>query len=167
MRLSAQALNRECKGPFALGPRVATRSRMGFKTLGEIKAYSAARALKLEIYRLVKAHPAAFNDLRYRGQIFEAAASVEMNIAEGFRRFSAGEFARFLRISRASLEETTGWLQDGIDRDYFTPAACEQARELAEEAGRLTTGLITSLKPFVTSRRTDPAGPRSRGPRKL
>jgi len=131
---------------------------MGFKTLGELKAYGAARALKLEIYRLVKAHPAAYNDYRFRNQIFEAAASVEMNIAEGFRRYSAGDFAHFLRIARASLEEATGWLQDGIDREYFTDASCRRARELADETGRLTTGLITSLRPFVSPRRSGPGG---------
>ena len=138
---------------------------MGFKTLGELKAYRAARALKLEIYRLVKAHPAAYQNYRFRSQIFEAAASVELSLAEGFRRYSAGDFAHFLRISRASLEEVTGRLQDGIDRDHFTAASCQRARELADETGRLTT----SLQPFVASRRSGPSGPailrpRRRGP---
>lgn len=132
---------------------------MGFKTLDELKAYRAARALKLEVYRLVKAHPTAYNDYRYRSQLFEAAASVELNIAEGFRRFSAGEFAHFLKISRGSLEETTGWLQDGVDRDYFTDAECSRARELADEAGRLTTGLIVSLRRFTSPRKPSPARP--------
>jgi four helix bundle protein len=132
---------------------------MGFKTLGELRAYLAARALKLEVYRLVKAHPTAYNDHRFRSQLFEAAASVEINIAEGFRRYSAGEFAHFLKISRGSLEETTGRLQDGIDRDYFTDAACSRARELADETGRLTTGLIISLRQFTSSRKPGAAKP--------
>ena len=126
---------------------------MGFKTLQEVKAYQAARALKLEIYRLVRAHPAANEDRRYRSQLFEAAASVEMNIAEGFRRYSAGDFAHFLRISRSSLEETTGWLQDGIDRNYFKASACQKAFGLADETGKLTVGLIVSLRRFTPSNR--------------
>ena len=130
---------------------------MGFKTLAEIRAYRAARALKLEVYRLVKAHASAYNDHRFRSQLFEAAASVEMNIAEGFRRYSAGEFAHFLRIARASLEEATRRIQDGIDRGYFTVADCKTAFDLGNETGRLTTSLITSLRPFATPRK--PVGP--------
>ena len=83
-------------GPFRPGATLAFRSAVGFKALGEIKAYQAARALKLEIYRLVKSRPAAHEDRRFRTQIFEAAASVEINIAEGFRRFSVGEFTHHL-----------------------------------------------------------------------
>jgi four helix bundle protein len=135
---------------------------MGFKTLGDIRAYRAARALKLEIYRLVKAHQAAYDDHRFRSQLFEAAASVEMNIVEGFRRYSAGEFAHFLRIARASLEEATSRIQDGIDRAYFTEAACKTTFELAGEAGRLIMGLVTSLRPFVSPRRTSGPPPPKR-----
>jgi four helix bundle protein len=131
---------------------------MGFKTLQELNAYRVARAFKIEVYRLVKSRPPAYDDYRFRSQLFEAAASVEMNIAEGFRRYSAGDFSHFLRISRASLEEATGWLQDGIDRGYFTKADCQKALELADEAARLTVGLIVSLRPFVS-----PRGSRARG----
>jgi four helix bundle protein len=126
------------------------RSSVGFKTLQELNAYRVARAFKLEVYRLVKSRPAAFNDYRFRSQLFEAAASVEMNIAEGFRRYSAGDFSHFLRISRSSLEEATSRLQDGIDRGYFTTADCQQALAVADEAGRLTVGLIVSLRPFTS-----------------
>jgi four helix bundle protein len=130
---------------------------MGFRTLAEIRAYRAARAMKLEVYHLVKAHAPAYGDYRFRSQIFEAAASVEMNIAEGFRRYSAGEFAHFLRIARASLEEAAGRIQDGIDRGYFAVEDCEVAFGLCDETGRLTTALITSLKPFTSPRK--PVGP--------
>ncbi len=132
---------------------------MGFKTLSEVKAYLAARAFKLEIYRLVKSEPAAYNDLRYRGQIFDAAGSTEMNVAEGYRRYRAGEFAHFLRIARGSLGEAIGWVQDGIDRGYFTDTACQPARDLGDEAGRLITGLITSLEPFTRKRDRKPRRP--------
>ena len=156
------ALNYGGDSRFRSGAALAACGRMGFKTIGEIKAYGAARALKLEVYRLVKAHPAAYDDHRFRSQLFEAAASVEMNIVEGFRRYSAGEFAHFLRIARASLEETTSRIQDGIDREHFTGAACKTGFELADEAGRLITGLITSLRPFVTPTRRGGAPSRKR-----
>ena len=147
--------------PPSLGAFLAIRPRMGFKSLGEVKAYRAARAFKLEIYRLVKSEPAAFNDFGYRSQIFDAAGSTEMNVAEGYRRYLAGEFTQFLRVARGSLGEAIGWVQDGIDRGYFTDAACEHARELGDEAGKLITGLIKSLKPFSKrSRKAKPKRPK-------
>ena len=132
---------------------------MGFRTLEEVKAYRAARAFKLAVYRLVKSRPAAEGDHRFRSQLFEAAASVEVNIAEGFRRYGAGDFSHFLRISRSSLEEATCRLQDGIDRGYFTKADCRQALELADEAGRLIVGLIVSLRKFRSTSRSPLTGP--------
>jgi four helix bundle protein len=119
---------------------------MGARTLEELEAYRVARALKLEVYRLVRSHPLANGDFRYRSQLFEAAASNEMNIAEGFRRFVPGEFAHFLAYARASAEETVRRIQDGIDRGYFTPAECQVAFDLAGQSARLTTALQTYLR---------------------
>ena len=135
---------------------------MGFKTLEEIKAYRAARAFKLEVYRLVRSRPAAEADHRFRSQLFEAAASAEANIAEGFRRYSTGDFSHFLRISRSSLEEARCRLQDGVDRGHFSNADCREALELAEEAARLIVGLIVSLQKFRSTSRSIPSGPRTR-----
>ena len=123
---------------------------MGVKTLEELQAYQAARAMKLEVYRLVEANPRIARDLRFRDQLMDAAASAEVNVAEGFRRFSAGDFSRFLKIARASVEETSRWLQDGIDRRHLAAEDIAHAVELADRAGRLITGLILSLKPFLT-----------------
>ena len=119
---------------------------MGFKTLEEIQAYQTCRTLKLEVYRLIKSRPDAARDLLFRDQIFNASSSAEVNIAEGFSRFSPGEFVQFLRISRASVAEVVNWLQDGIDREYFTDDDVALARSLADSARRLLTALILSLK---------------------
>jgi four helix bundle protein len=122
---------------------------MGVRTLEELQAYQAARALKLEVYRLVEANARINRDLRFRDQLMDAAASAEMNVAEGFRRFSAGDFSRFLKIARGSVEETCRWIQDGVDRKHFTASDVAPALQLGDRAGRLITGLIMSLKPFL------------------
>ena len=66
-------------------------------------------------------------DLKYRDQLRTAAASAAMNIAEGFYRYNARDFARHLSIAMASLGEAALWLKDGVDRGYFTPGACDEA----------------------------------------
>ena len=126
---------------------------MGARTLEELHAYRAARALKLEVYRLVRAHPDACADYRFRSQLYEAAASNEMNIAEGFRRFVPGEFAHFLGFALGSCEETVRRIQDGIDRGHFRPEACKVAFELAAESGRLTTALQRYLRKRAEAKR--------------
>lgn len=125
---------------------------MGFKTLEEIEAYQFCRKLKIEVYDLVKRCPDAYRDRAFREQLFSAASSAEVNIAEGFSRFSTGEFGQFLRISRASVAETVSWLQDGVDRGYFTATDCAPARQLSESARRLLTALILSLKHLPDSK---------------
>jgi four helix bundle protein len=122
---------------------------MGVQNLEDLIAYRAARAFKLAVYELVGNSNAARADERWRHQIFDAAASVEVNVAEGFRRFSAGEFCQFLRYSRASLEETQRWLDDGVVRGYFSRADLAPIQPLAESSARLTIALWRSLQPFI------------------
>ena len=55
---------------------------MGVKKLEELVTLQVALEMKLEIYRLVNEHPAAARDYKFRDQIFEAAKSVENNIAD-------------------------------------------------------------------------------------
>ena len=62
------------------GSNVALLEAVGFKTLKEIRAYQAIRALKLEVYRLVAEHPAAARDLKYRDQLFEAGCQCRVKL---------------------------------------------------------------------------------------
>ena len=122
---------------------------MGVRHVENLRAFQHARAFKCAVYALVRASPDANADFKYRGQLFESAASAEMNIAEGWRRFGAGEIAQFLRFSRASLEEAEHRLRDGVDRGYFTMEACGPAFDHARKCGAATMALWKSLQPFV------------------
>ena len=126
---------------------------MGVRHVEELRAFQHARAFKCEVYALVRASPDANADFKYRSQLFESAASAEMNIAEGWRRFAAGEIAQFLRFSRASLEEAEHRLRDGVDRGYFTAEACGPAFDHARKCGAATIGLWKSLQPFMKKAR--------------
>ena len=74
---------------------------MGVQRLEDLRAFTLAVQFKLAAYQLVRQHPAADADSRFRSQLFDAAASVEMNIAEGWRRHAAGEFWEFAAIRKA------------------------------------------------------------------
>jgi four helix bundle protein len=79
---------------------------------------------KTDLARIrLKTSEAARRDFKYRDRIFEAAASTEANITEGFHRYGRREFVRFLGISRGSLAEVEGWVRDAVARGYFTAEA--------------------------------------------
>lgn len=119
-------------------------SRMGVSRLEDLIAWQLANSFKLEIYRLLGDSPRAASDVRFRDQLRESAASVGMNIGEGFYRFGAREFRRHLTIALGSLGEATLWLQDGIDRGHF---ACETAFSLAKRCRVASLRLRHSLGP--------------------
>src|SRR5262245_16545741 len=118
---------------------------MGIKRVEDIVAWQLANAFKREVYRLIDTSPGARIDGRFRDQLRGAAASVGMNVGEGFCRYGAKEFARYLAIALASLGEATLWLQDGIDRRHFDAEACDNAFALAKRCRVATLRLRRSL----------------------
>jgi len=126
---------------------------MGVKRLEDLAAFQLAVSFKLDVYRVVREHPAAVNDWRFRSQLFAAAAGVESNIAEGWKRHRAAELATFLRYARASLAEAERWLHDGVARGYYPTEALEAALEHCGRCGAATTNLWKSLQPFIEERK--------------
>jgi len=86
------------------------------------------------------------NELEFRNQIRNAAASAPRNIAEGFGRYQPREFSQYLRIANGSLMETSNHLQDGKDRGYFKSDDVERLQILARRASAAVTALIRYLK---------------------
>ena len=98
----------------------------------------------------------ARGDLKYRDQLFDAAASVEANIAEGFGRYTPGQFVVFLRYALASLAECRTRLQDGVDRGHFRAADVERAIDYAARCEAATRALRASQHRLVEQRRKGP-----------
>ena len=132
---------------------------MGAKSLDELRAYQKARAFKLEVYRLIDESSEAQRDRKFRSQLMESAASNEMNIREGFRRYRAGDMAHFLSIALASLAEAVGWLEDGVDRRYFRREDCVHALALGDASDKTTMALHQSLQPFIRKKPRPPPRP--------
>lgn len=78
-------------------------------------------------------------------QLQAAAQSVCANIAEGFGRYTPGEFARFLRIARGSAMELQEHIHEAQLRGLITPAEEGELLTLC----RRVLGSITPLLKYL------------------
>src|SRR5436190_1542987 len=69
-------------------------------------------------------------------QLRRAIVSVPANIAEGSKRRSSAEYARFVNIAKASLAEADYLLLLSRDLGYLTPSVSDGLRNEAEEISR-------------------------------
>jgi four helix bundle protein len=85
---------------------------------------------------------AAARNRQFTEQIQASSSKASAQISEGFLRFKPKESAYYYRIARASLGETQTHLERGRRRGYWTEEEFKKARELSDEALRVTTGLL-------------------------
>ncbi len=127
-----------------------------WKDFTEIVAWQRARALLLEVDKLLK-KPEVARDWKFRSQLSDAARSGPRNIAEGFARFSNREFARFVRIAKGSEAEVINHLIDARDQGLINDDELTSIRQVARRAIGAAVGLIqhleTAEEPFRSSRR--------------
>jgi four helix bundle protein len=84
-------------------------------------------------------------DLKLRSQIDDAADSVCRNIAEGFGCQSHREFARFVRISRRSLNEIQDGFHSALEKQYITEDDLVAARRLQRRLFAAMASLLRYL----------------------
>jgi four helix bundle protein len=85
-----------------------------------LNVYKDAKALVVEVYKLLKQYPA---EERYAlcDQIRRAAISITSNIAEGMSRYSDKEKVHFLEIANASMMEGESQLDNiSVDLEYIS-----------------------------------------------
>ena len=103
----------------------------------DLVVWQRSHQLVLGLYKLTAAFPP---DERFGliSQLRRAAASVPTNIAEGSKRQSRAEYARFLNVAEASLAETEYLLILSKDLGFLTPQAfAETVDEIAAIARML------------------------------
>jgi four helix bundle protein len=101
----------------------------GARHFTELVVWQLADELRIQILTLTSRSP-FLRDGRLRSQTEDAINSVCRNIAEGFGCRSHLEFARFLDISRRSLNEVQDALRGAQLKGYLTAADLEPVATL-------------------------------------
>lgn len=114
------------------------------KSYRDLIAWQKAMDLVELVYELAAELP---NDEKYglSSQVKRAAVSVPANIAEGFGRGSRKDYARFLDIARASLNELETHLLIAQRLSLLKEDQIVAALGLADETQRILFGLARRL----------------------
>ena len=118
---------------------------MGFRSHREFAAwrfaYELRRALIPLLRKLLHAH-----DYGLHKNMQEAARTPPRNIAEGFGRFKHRDFARFVRIAKASEVELLDHLLEAHTSGYIDAKELAELEHLTKKAIKAATGLIRYLE---------------------
>jgi four helix bundle protein len=112
----------------------------------DLRIWQQARVQAGAVYGLFKAGSAGERDFGFRDQMQGAGVSVMNNIAEGFERRTAGDFAHFLDISKGSCGEVRSMLYLGEDLGYLGTEEAAKMRSEAIRISRGTEGLARSVR---------------------
>ncbi|MFH1800898.1 MAG: four helix bundle protein [Candidatus Omnitrophota bacterium] len=100
-----------------------------------------------DIRRLVQKITARFpaSQFRLTSQIRDAARSAKQNIREGYKKGTANEFMRSIMISRGSLEELGGDIEDCWEDGLITEDECEHLKRLIRSVDFLSVRYLRAL----------------------
>ena len=112
----------------------------------DLIAWQKAEALAELVYSACRSGELA-RDFGLRDQMQRAAVSVMSNIAEGFERKTTADFSHFLYIAKGSLGELKSQLFLAALLKLIPPAVFGPTYSLADETGKVISGLISSLTP--------------------
>jgi four helix bundle protein len=122
---------------------------MPFKTPAHLNVWQKSRILVNEVYSATRSFP---REERFGlvSQLRAAAVSVIANIAEGYGRATAGEFANHLSTARGSLYEVeTLWVIScdlGFAQENDTAAIEPLANEIERMLASLRTKVVKGVK---------------------
>lgn len=84
-------------------------------------------------------------DFKLHEQVRDAARSAPRNIAEGFGRYKHKDFARFVRMGKASEVEILNHLQEAYESNYLIKEELDLLDHAARKAIKAANGLIRHL----------------------
>jgi len=83
--------------------------------------------------------------LRLVSQMRDAARSAKQNIREGYRKGTAGEFIRGIKISQGSLEELSGDVEDCREDELIDEEEFVKFSDLYQSASYMSEQYLKSL----------------------
>ena len=106
----------------------------------DLTVWRRAMELAEAVYALTKSFPRQ-EEYRLTSQLIRAAISIPANIAEGQRRGSRKDYARFLSIARGSAAEVETFLLLAGRLGFGERAKVEGALSTADEVSRMLNAL--------------------------
>jgi len=118
---------------------------MKIKTFRDLLVWRVSHKFTLEIYKATNTFP---KDERFGiiSQIRRASLSSTTNIAEGSKRKSRKDFAHFINISEASLEESKYLLIVSRDLEYLNKTTFIKLFNLSNQIGSMLSNLRKALR---------------------
>ncbi len=118
---------------------------MPIQSFTDLEAWKEAHQLLLGIYKATKEFPKS-EDFGLISQIRRAAVSIESNIAEGFRRYSYKERAKFYYDARGSDAEVQTQLIISKDLGYISGEDFKNLWEKSEKTDKILNGLVRATR---------------------
>jgi four helix bundle protein len=111
----------------------------------DLRAWQKSHKLALDVYRLTTRFPS--NEMYgLTSQLRRAAVSVPTNLAEGSKRQSNLEYARFVNIAEGSQAETEYLLMLSRDLGFLTAEAAVTALTEVSQIARMLSALRTKVE---------------------
>jgi four helix bundle protein len=117
----------------------------GYQDFTALEVWQNARALRKEIYDLVKTFPGE-EKFKLTDQLVRTVRSICSNIAEGHGRFTYRDQLHFCMQARGSLSETLNHLFDALDCGYISKEQIDNLSQKLKFCGKLLNGYITFLR---------------------
>ncbi len=119
-----------------------TESAKKIANYRDLRVFQRSYELALKIHRITQKFP-IFERRELGSQLRRAAASVPINIAEGYgRKRSADDFKRFLVIAMGSANEVSVELALARDLGYLDKETYEALEGECDQIGRIINKLI-------------------------
>jgi four helix bundle protein len=112
----------------------------------DLKVWQRSHALTLDIYRTTATFPEA-ERFGLVSQIRRAAASVPSNIAEGSKRSTRKDYARFLNIAEGSAAELEYFVILARDLGLLVKQRSDELCAEIQEIARMLNGLRKKVEP--------------------
>lgn len=110
----------------------------------KFEVYKKAKSFFVEISTFIEDSKKLHN--RIADQLYRAALSIPLNIAEGAGRYSKPDKRNFYTVARGSVFECTAIIDILLEKSVLSSEQKEAYYNNLEEISKMLSGLINSLK---------------------